>query len=68
MNVQCVICDKVNSYEDNSITAKRLKNRWIRTYLCPDCDERIRLNTEKRIQSGQFIFRKEKTKPFIPEQ
>lgn len=66
MNVQCAICDAIHTYDDDSITAKKLKNRWIRTYLCPKCDERIRVNTKKRLETGSFIFHKERKKPFLP--
>lgn len=68
MDVQCVICDTIRSFDDYSFEAKRLKNRWIRTYLCPTCDERIKKNTLKRIETGNFKLFREKKQPFFPEE
>jgi len=41
MRVKCVICDKIESIEDESFVAKRLRNRPIHTYMCQDCSSRI---------------------------
>ncbi|MCJ7843270.1 YlaI family protein [Lederbergia sp. NSJ-179] len=54
MNVQCVICHRHEILEDDSPLAKKLRNRPIHTFMCPTCYERIRVNTEKRKQSGNF--------------
>gem|GEM_PF-441026 len=54
MQVKCVICDSIQSIEDNSSEAKRLKNRRSHTYLCSECYERIKENTLKRHQTGKF--------------
>ncbi|SFD83312.1 Uncharacterized protein YlaI [Lentibacillus persicus] len=54
MKVQCVLCDEINDIEDNSLQAKRLRNRRIRMYLCPECYERIDNNTKKRHATGSF--------------
>lgn len=54
MRVKCVICDKINTLEDDSILAKRLRNRPIHTYLCPECDQRIAEKTSARIETGKF--------------
>jgi len=67
MDVQCVICDDIRSFDDHSFEAKRLKNRWIRTYMCPTCDERIKSKTIKRLNSGKFRLYREKKKEFIPD-
>lgn len=63
MRVKCVICDKVESIDDNSFTAKRLRNRPIFTYMCQTCSDRIKEKTEKRIASGNFHLYKSKKAP-----
>lgn len=54
MQVQCILCDKIDDINDNSFQAKRLMNRQIATYLCPTCYERIAENTKKRHETGNF--------------
>jgi uncharacterized protein YlaI len=54
MRVKCFICDKIESIEDDSPLAKRLRNRPIHTYMCKSCDERIAEKTNKRLTSGNF--------------
>lgn len=44
MRVKCVLCDKIESIENESLQAKRLRNRPIHTYMCKPCESRI---TEK---------------------
>jgi len=68
MDVQCVICDDIRSFDEFSVEAKRLKNRWIRTYLCPSCDERIKNKTLKRKETGNFKLFREKKKEFLPDE
>ncbi|MDA6141578.1 YlaI family protein, partial [Escherichia coli] len=41
MRVKCVLCDKIESIEDETLVAKRLRNRPIHTYMCNECSERI---------------------------
>ena len=63
MRVKCVICDKIESIEDESFEAKRLRNRPIHTYMCDDCSSRISEKTKARIDTGNFKFyRKESEK------
>ncbi|MFZ7942156.1 MULTISPECIES: YlaI family protein [Bacillaceae] len=58
MRVKCVICDKIEAIEDESLTAKRLRNRPIHTYMCNSCHARITDKTNARIESGNFkLFR-----------
>ena len=58
MRVKCVICDKIESIEDESLVAKRLRNRPIHTYMCNSCSERITEKTNARIDTGNFhLFR-----------
>ncbi|HEY2421805.1 MAG TPA: YlaI family protein [Neobacillus sp.] len=54
MRVKCVICDKIESIEDESLTAKRLRNRPIHTYMCKNCRTRIADKTNERIETGNF--------------
>jgi uncharacterized protein YlaI len=56
MRVKCVICDKIESIEDESFVAKRLRNRPIHTYMCQDCSSRISEKTKARIETGNFRF------------
>jgi uncharacterized protein YlaI len=61
MRVKCVICDKVESIENESLQAKRLRNRPIHTFMCKECDERIAEKTKVRVDSGKFQFNRPKT-------
>lgn len=54
MQVQCVICDKIETIDYNSYEAKRLLNKRTRFHLCKDCYDRIGQNTKKRHESGNF--------------
>lgn len=54
MKVKCVICDKIESIEDESLEAKRLRNRPIHTFMCKVCEERITKRTNERIATGNF--------------
>lgn len=56
MKVQCVLCDCIDEIDDNSVLAKRLRNRPIHTYMCPECHERIKVKTLARIATGKFRF------------
>jgi uncharacterized protein YlaI len=54
MRVKCVICDKIESINDESLLAKRLRNRPIHTYMCDGCNFRISEKTKARISTGNF--------------
>jgi uncharacterized protein YlaI len=54
MRVKCVICDKIESINDESVLAKRLRNRPIHTYMCDACNNRISEKTKAHISSGNF--------------
>ncbi|MEN2766581.1 YlaI family protein [Ornithinibacillus xuwenensis] len=60
MQVKCVLCDIVETIEDYSLQAKRLRNRKINMYLCNSCNERIKDRTLQRISTGKFRFFEEK--------
>ncbi|MFD1038737.1 YlaI family protein [Virgibacillus byunsanensis] len=63
MQVKCVICDTIESIEDNSFEAKRLRNRRIHMYLCDTCYNRVDENTRKRHATGNFrLYEKKKRK------
>lgn len=54
MRVKCVLCDKIESIENESLQAKRLRNRPIHTYMCKACESRITERTKKRAETGNF--------------
>ncbi|ADC48263.1 MULTISPECIES: YlaI family protein [Alkalihalophilus] len=56
MRVKCVLCDKIDKIDDQLPLAKRLRNRPIHTYMCNECDERIRERTLERQASGNFTL------------
>ncbi|HWK23894.1 MAG TPA: YlaI family protein [Ureibacillus sp.] len=56
MRVKCVICDSINELDDDIPLAKKLRNRPIHTYMCNECHDRISINTENRLATGNFHF------------
>ncbi|HLR80336.1 MAG TPA: YlaI family protein [Bacillota bacterium] len=54
MQVQCVLCDKVDQLEDHSFQAKTLRNHKIKLYLCRTCYDRIDKKTKERHATGNF--------------
>ncbi|WP_010631060.1 DUF2197 domain-containing protein [Sporolactobacillus vineae] len=56
MKVKCVICDKICELDDQSLLAKRLRNRPIHTFMCHECHERISKRTRDRWASGKFVL------------
>jgi len=53
MRVTCFLCDRVDEIDDNSLLAKRIRNRPLTTYLCPACHDRIAQKTLARRQQKQ---------------
>ncbi|GIN83849.1 hypothetical protein J6TS2_02350 [Heyndrickxia sporothermodurans] len=51
MKVKCIICDRLDDIDDDSIVAKRLRNRPIHTYMCEECHDRIEEKTMARLAS-----------------
>ncbi|WP_456275636.1 YlaI family protein [Bacillus sp. AK128] len=63
MRVKCVLCDKIESIDDETLMAKRLRNRPIHTYMCNPCNERIEEKTKERLATGNFrLYREKKLK------
>lgn len=62
MRVQCVICDTIKNIDSYCLQAKRLRNRRINTFMCEPCHERIAEKTNKRLETGQFKFHRERKK------
>jgi len=58
MKVQCAICDRIDELPDDLPLAKKLRNRPIHTYMCPECHDRIEERTHSRLATGKFIFYK----------
>ncbi|KJE28428.1 YlaI family protein [Geobacillus thermoleovorans] len=56
MRVKCVLCDQIDTIDDESPLAKRLRNRPIHTYMCRDCHDRITEKTKLRLATGKFRF------------
>lgn len=54
MRVKCVICDVVESINNDSPQAKKLRNRPIHTYMCQPCYTRIESRTIGRKNTGNF--------------
>jgi uncharacterized protein YlaI len=58
MRVKCVLCDRIDAIDDESLLAKRLRNRPIHTYMCKECYDRIAEKTKARLATGKFrIYR-----------
>ncbi|MGE8206758.1 YlaI family protein [Heyndrickxia sp. NPDC080065] len=53
MKVKCIICEKLDMIDDDSITAKRLRNRPIHTYMCVDCHDRIAKKANARLAARE---------------
>lgn len=62
MQVTCSLCDKVDTLDDESFQAKRLKNRQLQLYICDECYERIKRKTNERHATGKFKLYREKDK------
>lgn len=63
MRVKCVLCDKVEAIDSDSLQAKRLRNRPIHTYMCKPCEDRITERTNMRAATGNFkLYRTKKKK------
>lgn len=60
MQVKCVLCDNVETIDDYSLHAKRLRNRRNQMYLCKKCYERIEYKTNQRHGTGNFRLYEEK--------
>jgi uncharacterized protein YlaI len=63
MRVKCALCDVIETINDETLIAKRLRNRPIHTYMCKPCQERIEQKTNERVATGNFrLFREKKLK------
>ena len=56
MRVKCVMCDVIEELIDDSLQAKRLRNRPIHTHMCKICHDRITERTKQRLATGSFRF------------
>lgn len=54
MRVQCVICDVIETIDNELPLAKKIRNRPIHTYMCQTCHDRITKRTEERKTTGNF--------------
>lgn len=62
MQVQCVLCDTIEDIDDQSLRAKRLRNRRLNICLCQTCYNRIGAKTKQRHATGNFQLYKKKRK------
>ncbi|GMB08601.1 uncharacterized protein YlaI [Thermolongibacillus altinsuensis] len=61
MRVKCILCDQIDELPDESLLAKRLRNRPIHTYMCKQCNERITEKTKARLATGKFKLYRSRT-------
>lgn len=54
MRVQCVICEVIETIDNELPLAKKVRNRPIHTYMCQTCHDRITKRTEERKATGNF--------------
>lgn len=54
MRAKCCLCDKIDTIDDDTLTAKRLLNRPVHTYMCKICSDRIAKKTNARKATGKF--------------
>lgn len=60
MQVKCALCDKIDHLKEESFQAKRLRNRRLNLYICPQCYKRIEEKTTQRHATGKFHLFNEK--------
>ncbi|MDQ0215191.1 uncharacterized protein YlaI [Oikeobacillus pervagus] len=61
MRVKCILCEQIDQLQDETLLAKKLRNRPIHTYMCPDCHKRITERTNQRKATGKFhLYRSKK--------
>ncbi|GAJ99692.1 MULTISPECIES: YlaI family protein [Geomicrobium] len=63
MRAKCLLCDRVDSLNDEDPQTKKLRNRPIHTYTCKDCYERIAKRTEERLATGNYHIPHHKNNP-----
>ncbi|MFT8361771.1 MAG: YlaI family protein [Sporolactobacillus sp.] len=56
MRVPCALCGKICDLDDQSPMSKRLRNRPIHTFMCPECHKRISERTRERWATGKFTL------------
>ncbi|GGL45007.1 YlaI family protein [Sporolactobacillus putidus] len=56
MRVKCILCGKICHLDDQSVLAKRLRNRPIHTFMCEECSARISERTRARWATGKFTL------------
>lgn len=66
MRIQCILCDKVEHIDENSVYGKELRNNYLKLHLCKTCHKRIKRKTEERIKTGNFrLYREEKKEKYL---
>lgn len=54
MKVQCVLCEKIEEINPDSVLGKKLRHHPLSTYMCNSCTQRITENTEIRRKEGKL--------------
>lgn len=49
-----MLCDTIETLDDEDPLAKKLRNRRIHTYMCDECHERITLRTKERFANKEY--------------
>ncbi|WLV25645.1 YlaI family protein [Aciduricibacillus chroicocephali] len=63
MKATCILCNKIDDIDFDSLQAKNLRNRQERLHMCEECRERISKRTEERLATGNFrLFHHKKKK------
>lgn len=54
MKARCIVCEKIDILDNDSVEARRLKNHPIRTYMCTNCNDKITQKTNQRMKQGKY--------------
>ncbi len=66
MKVKCILCDRIDSIDSGTLLAKNLRKKRVMSYMCDDCNKRIKEKTEQRIATGNFrVYREKKKDTYI---
>lgn len=54
MKATCILCNKIDEIDFDSLHAKNLRNRQEKLHMCHECGDRISKRTEERHATGNF--------------
>lgn len=61
MKIKCMICDRVNEVEDQSLLAKKMRNKPLTSYICTECHDRVAENTKAHMPKKEELLALEDT-------